>query len=136
MNSAHGFSEGSEMHETKSKFSLLGFFKAMRSIPKPPPPKPRRNFDNVPWKWITGEGMRTHHIFLFTNGLGLIVFKECNGVFDGMEAIAVEKFNPDGSFIKFQMPEINFYNRRGGIDVAEVEQFKDEVRRFKRYELK
>lgn len=119
MNSAHSFSEGMDWWPFKKK-------------EKPIEKKPR-NFDSVPWKWLTGEGMRTHHIFLFANGLGMIVFKESNGTFDGMEAIAVEKFHNDGRFDKLIIPERVFYNHRGGIGVEEVEAFKDEIRTFKRF---
>lgn len=93
----------------------------------------KRDFSNVPWKWIFEEGARTHHCFKFSNGLGMIVFKDSSGTFDGMEAHAVERFNDDGSFKILWVPELKFYNRRYGIGVEEVEEFKNQIRAFRRY---
>lgn len=101
---------------------------------KKPPIRERekRNFDNVPWKWIEVPGARAYHVFQFTNGLGLIVFKDSRYTFDGMEAYAITSFE-NGSFNKLKAPEVIKYNHWGGIGVKEVEQFCDEVRNLRRY---
>ena len=93
----------------------------------------KRNFDNVPWKWVEGEGMRAHRCFIFTNGLGVIVFKDSPYTFDGMEVKAIQEFNPDGSFKLLQIPEIPFYNTHGGVGVEDVERMKNKVRSLRRF---
>jgi hypothetical protein len=88
--------------------------------------KEKRNFDKVSWPWK--EHANPFHIFCFSNGLGVLVFKHSVETFDGMTCYAIDDFTPDFKF--HRATGLGVYDYAGGLDESGVKSFCETIRRL------